>query len=155
MNALKQAALSHFSIPMLASAKKALWESCSDDLSSLDLPFTPPRSSEKRTQAVADLEDILLAFSKLDEVDKIPLVYCEASDLVRLPPIAADPISELVEPAFRKLRPRSLNFKMGLLVLMLLHLERKPASLSHPLPALMQLLLEKGLAVTLVPMVLR
>ena len=31
MNALKQAALSRFSIPMLASAKKALWESCSDD----------------------------------------------------------------------------------------------------------------------------
>ena len=96
LNALKQAALSRFSIPMLASAKKALWENCSADLSLLDLPFTPRRSSEKRTQAVADLEDILLAFSKLDDTEKIPEIYCEASELVRLPPIAADPISELV-----------------------------------------------------------
>ena len=54
------------------------------------------RSSEKRPQAAADLEDILLAFSKLDEVDKIPQIYCEATELVKLPPIAADPISELV-----------------------------------------------------------
>ena len=53
------------------------------------------RSSEKRPQAATDLEDIL-AFSKLDEVDKIPQIYCEATELVKLPPIAADPISELV-----------------------------------------------------------
>ena len=62
----------------------------------LNLPFTPQRSLEKRTQAVADLEDILLAFSKLDDTEKIPQIYCEASELVTLPPIAADPISEFV-----------------------------------------------------------
>ena len=95
-NALKQAALSRFNISMLASAKKALWECCKDDLTVLDLPFTQRRSSEKRSQAAADLEDILLAFSKLDEVDKIPPIYCEALDLVRLPPIASDPISDLI-----------------------------------------------------------
>jgi len=72
MTALKQAALSHFSIPMLFSAKKSLWEFCNADFSLLDVPFTPRRSSEKRTQAAADLEDILLAFPKLDEADKIP-----------------------------------------------------------------------------------
>ena len=93
MNALKQTALSRFSIPMLSSAKKTLWETCGADLSSLDLPFTSRRSSEKRTQATADLEDILLVFSKLDEADKIPQIYCEAAELVKLPPIAADPIS--------------------------------------------------------------
>ena len=91
-NALKQAALSHFNISMLASAKKALWECCMDDLTMLDLPFTQRRSSENRSQAAADLEDILLAFSKLDEVDKILPIYCEALDLVRLPPIASDPL---------------------------------------------------------------
>ena len=95
-NALKQAALSRFNISMLASAKKALWECCNDDLTMLDLPFTQRRSSEKRSQAAADLEDILLAFSKLDEVDKIPPIYCEALDLVRLPPITSDPISDLI-----------------------------------------------------------
>ena len=96
MNALKQADLSHFNISMLASAKKALWECCQDDLSVLDLPFTQWCSSEKRSQAAAGLEDILLAFSKLDEVDKIPPIYCEALELVRLPPIATDSISELI-----------------------------------------------------------
>jgi len=96
VTALKQAALSRFSIPMLFSAKKSLWEFCDADLSLLDVPFTPRHSSEKCTQAAADLEDILLAFSKLDEADKIPQIFCEATDLVKLPPIAADPISDLV-----------------------------------------------------------
>ena len=86
MTALKQAALSRFSIPMLFSAKKSLWEFCDADLSLLDVPFNPRCSSEKRTQAAADLEDILLAFSKLDEADKIPQIFCEATDLVKLPP---------------------------------------------------------------------
>ena len=136
MNALKQAALSRFSIPMLASAKKALWESCSDDLSSLDLPFTPRRSSEKRTQAVADLEDILLAFSKLDEVDKIPLIYCEASDLVRLPPIAADPISELVignRACLQEIEAKISQLQDGLVSLNATS-SRAEASLSFPPP---------------------
>ena len=96
LNSLKQAALSRFNISMLASAKKALWECCKDDLTVLDLPFSQRRSLEKRSQAAADLEDILLAFLKLDEVDKIPPIYCEALELVRLPPIAADHISELI-----------------------------------------------------------
>ena len=59
---------------------------CDADLSLPDVPFTPRCSSEKRTQAAADLEDILLAFSKLDEADKIPQIFCEATDLVKLPP---------------------------------------------------------------------
>ena len=57
---------------------------CDADLSLPDVPFTPRCSSEKRTQAAADLEDIL-AFSKLDEADKIPQIFCEATDLVKLP----------------------------------------------------------------------
>jgi len=95
-NALKQAALSRFTIPMLFNAKKSLWEHCEEELSSLELPFTPRRSSEKRSQAAADLDDILHAFSKLDEVDKIPEIFCEATELVKLPPIAIDPIGEMI-----------------------------------------------------------
>ena len=30
------------------------------------------------------------------EVKKIPLIYCEATELVKLPPVAVDPVSELV-----------------------------------------------------------
>lgn len=100
-NALKQAALGRFNSPALANAKKALWEACSTDLSLLELPFTPRRSSEKRSQASADLEDILGAFDKLD---KIPQIFCEVTDLVKLPPIAADPISELVSGNAASLR---------------------------------------------------
>lgn len=95
-NALKQAALSRFSIPMLFSAKKSLWAHCEEVLSSLELPFTPRRSSEKRSQAAADLDDILLAFSKLDDDDKIPEIYCEAAELVKLPPVSTDPIGEMI-----------------------------------------------------------
>ena len=63
------------------------------DLHCLALPLTSRRSSEKRSQAAADLEDILMAFTKLDEVDKI---LCEACELVKLPPISVDPIGEMI-----------------------------------------------------------
>ena len=96
VNTLRQAALNCFSTSLISNAKKALWDMCTSELSSLELPFAPRRSSEKRFQATADLDDILLAYSKLDEIDKIPLIYCEAADLVKLPPIAPDRISELV-----------------------------------------------------------
>ena len=62
----------------------------------VELPFTPRRSSEKRSQAAADLDDILHAFSKLDEVDKIPEIFCEATELVKLPPVATNLIGELI-----------------------------------------------------------
>ena len=39
---------------------------------------------------------ILQAFCKLDDIDKVPLIYCEANELVKLPPVTADPVSELV-----------------------------------------------------------
>ena len=55
LNTLKQAALSCFNISMLASTKKASWECCKDDLTVLNLPFTQRRSSEKHSQAAADL----------------------------------------------------------------------------------------------------
>ncbi len=93
---LKQAALSRFTTAMLASAKKALWEKCSDELDILDLSYTSRRASSQRSQAVADLEDILEAFCKLDDADKLPLIFCEAAELVKLPPISVDSTAELV-----------------------------------------------------------
>ena len=63
----------------------------------VDLLFQTRRGSEKLSQAAADLDDILLAFEKLDEGDNIPEIFCEATDLVKLPPIVADAVTELVQ----------------------------------------------------------
>lgn len=91
---LKQAALGKFSTSLLADAKKKLWDHC--QLAPHGLPFTSRRSSEKRSQASADLEDILAGFSKLDEDDSIPPIFCEAVELIQLPAIVSDPIGVIV-----------------------------------------------------------
>ncbi len=95
-SSLKQAALSRFSASLLFNAKKALWDHCASELAALELSLPSRRSSERRSQAAADLDDILNAFDKLDDADKLPKIYCEADDLIKLPPVAADPVSELV-----------------------------------------------------------
>ena len=77
-------------------------------LSSLGLPLTSRRTTEKRSQAAADLEDIIAAFAKLDDNGSIPMIFCEASDLVLLPPIVTDPVCDSLvprpRPAFRRLQ---------------------------------------------------
>lgn len=40
--------------------------------------------------------DILEAFTKLDDVDKVPLIFCEVAELVKLPPISVDSTTEIV-----------------------------------------------------------
>ena len=64
--------MSRFSTPRLSDVKKALWNLCASELSSLKLP----RHS---------LDDIVLASSKLTKIDRIPLIYCKAPNLVKLP----------------------------------------------------------------------
>ena len=53
--------------------------------------------SEKQILAATDLEDILIAFEKLDEGGNIPEIFCEATDLVKLPTVVADACTELVQ----------------------------------------------------------
>ena len=91
---LKHMALSKFSSTMLVDAKKLLWNRCS--LPESGLPFAARRSTEKRSQAAADLDDIISTFSKLDESSDIPPIFCEALDLVHMPPVVVDPISEKI-----------------------------------------------------------
>jgi len=82
----------------MSKAKKALWVSdCSNLLSNAGLSCQQCRGLEKRSQAAVDLDDILVAFDKLDEIDKLPEIFCEAVDLVLLPPIVADSCTELVQ----------------------------------------------------------
>ena len=52
-------------------------------------------SSERHCQLVTDLEDILSAFEALDAREELPdIFFCEATDLLKLPPICLDPVSE-------------------------------------------------------------
>ena len=98
IDSLKRAALAKFDSVLLCKAKKELWESdCSTILCDAGLSFRIRRDSEKRTQAAADLDDLLQAFDKLDELDNIPDIFCEATDLVILPPIVVDNCTAIVQ----------------------------------------------------------
>ena len=57
------------------------------------------RSSDRRAQIEADLDDVLAAFDLLDSKALIPpiLNFCEASELYRLPSLSLDPVSEQVQ----------------------------------------------------------
>lgn len=95
---LKRTALSKFDDGLMSKAKRALWDSaCAEALTEAGLAFQARQGSKKRSQATADLEDILTAFDKLDESDSIPEIFCEATDLVNLPPIVVDACTELVQ----------------------------------------------------------
>ena len=58
---LKRAALSKFDSVLLCKAKKELWDSveCKSTLYDAGLSFRSRRVSEKRSQAMADLEDLI------------------------------------------------------------------------------------------------
>ena len=86
--------LGRFDTASIESAKKKLWSSQESVLSSGGLSLLQRRDSEKRRQSVADLDDILSAFDMLDEKNCIPAMYCEAKELLLLPPLSLDPVSE-------------------------------------------------------------
>ena len=82
---LKQAVLSTFDPTSLRSSHKLLWDFCRDDLQQTGLTYYSRRGSEKRVLTDVLLADILVAFEKLDAADKLPTIFCEANDLIRLP----------------------------------------------------------------------
>ena len=95
---LKSAATSKFDDVLMCKAKKSLWDAREDVLSAAGLAYQSRRGSERRTQASADLDDILTALDKLDETENgIPDIFCEAADLVRIPPVVVDDCTELVQ----------------------------------------------------------
>ena len=91
---LRLAACSRFDTVMVSAAKKKLWESCSSDLRESGLTFQLHRGSEKRTQVSADLDDLITCFDKLDDASKLLEMFCEANDIVNLPPITSDSVTE-------------------------------------------------------------
>ncbi len=58
------------------------------------LAYQPRRGSERRSQASADLEDILVAFERLDETENIPEIFC---NLVMIPPVVINNCTELIQ----------------------------------------------------------
>ena len=95
---LKQEVCSQFDPSSLGSAHKLLWDFCGSDLEQLGLPFHARRGSDKRQVTDIFVADIVTALDKLDSVEKIPDIYCEATDLIKLPSLNLDPVSKkLVE----------------------------------------------------------
>ena len=54
--------------------------------------------------AILQKKGLIAAFAKLDDNSSIPMIFCEASDLVLLPPIVTDPVCEMVHENSRSLR---------------------------------------------------
>ena len=95
-NSLKRIVYERFSSDAVDTAK-SLCDSCGQLLEEAGMPYQSRRDSDRRSQLSANLEDIIMAFNALDTNDLIPQIFCEASDLVKLPPISFDPVAEQVE----------------------------------------------------------
>ena len=52
--------------------------------------------SQRRRSVIKHLEDILAAFEVHDNTGSLPEMFCEAKDMLKLPPLSLDPVSELV-----------------------------------------------------------
>ena len=94
IDSLKRLVSERFSSELVDKAKRSLWDFCDNLLSSL--PYQLRRDSDRRSQLAANTEDILKAFDTLDTTNSIPDIFCEASDLPRLPSLSLDPVGEQV-----------------------------------------------------------
>lgn len=90
-DSLHKLALSHFDISRLSGAYKTLWDHCSTDLEELGLSFHQRRSCE------SVMNDLCSAIDKLDIVNKLPPFFCEACDLITIPSVEVDPVSQRIE----------------------------------------------------------
>ena len=61
------------------------------------MPFHSRRGSDKLQVTDVLLADIVAAFDKLDSVEKIPAMYCEANELIKLPSLNLDPVSKKLD----------------------------------------------------------
>ena len=102
-DSLRRVVKDHFSSAHVENAKRLLWDSCGQLLEEVNLPFYACRDSENRSQLSANIEDLVAAFDALDSKDMLPEMFCEASDLFRLPPLSLDPVAEQVNLNSRSL----------------------------------------------------
>ena len=96
-DSIKRVVADRFSCTAVDSAKKDLWSFCSDKLKAANLSFQARRDSDRRSHLTADIEDLIHVFDALDSSDSIPPIYCEANDLLLLPPLCLYPTAEQVQ----------------------------------------------------------
>ena len=65
--------------------------------------FHVRRDSDRRSQLIANLDDLIQFFDVLDSVDKIPPIHCEASDLLSFTGSCLKNLGGLVERLENKL----------------------------------------------------
>ena len=104
VDSLRMAVTERFSPKEVEAAKSSLWDCSKLDLEAKSFVFHVRRDSDKRSQLAANLDDILQMFDMLDSVARIPAIYCEASDLLRLPPLSLDPVGEQVQSNSQNLK---------------------------------------------------
>ena len=85
-----------FSSESVDKANKLLWDYSKTTLESNGLCYHNRRDSDRRSQLDANLEDIMQALDVLDSLNLIPAMYCEAADLLNMPSLSLDPVSEQV-----------------------------------------------------------
>ena len=81
---------------MHAAAYKSVSDICCDDLKYCGLTL---HQRCKQPAADAFLTDIITAFDKLDTADKLPAIFWEANELIRLLNIVPDPVSLILTPS--------------------------------------------------------
>ena len=97
IDSLRMAVTERFSSKEVENAKASLWDHCKLDLEAKGVVFHVRRDSDRRSQLAANLDDLIQMFDALDSTVRIPPIYCEASDLLRLPPLSLDPVGEQVQ----------------------------------------------------------
>ena len=67
------------------------------ELADAGLIFHMRHDTERRSQLIANLDDIIQAFVVLDSPGLIPDIFCEANDLLHMPTLSLDPTAELIQ----------------------------------------------------------
>lgn len=83
-----------FDFSAVSHVWKTLWDSCRKSLENSGLSFHVRRDTERRSGLVKVISDVTSAFDKLDDTEDCPLIYCEACDLLKLPSLDLDPVSQ-------------------------------------------------------------
>ena len=78
-----------------------MWDFCGDSLKELGLVYHSRCSTDKRDAFEVTLVDILSVFDKLDEADSIPPIFCEASQLIKIPSLEPDPVSKRLDTNYK------------------------------------------------------
>ena len=78
VDSLKMLVKERFSPKEVEVGKMHLWDYGKNDLEANGLLFHGRRDSDKRSQMVANLDDVLKFFDVLYSLDKVPPIYCEA-----------------------------------------------------------------------------